>query len=261
MGLFDDDINIAQTPFGSEPQGAFNEETNGLEDIHERHVACILLIDTSGSMAAGNAIGQLNEGLRAFKEQISKNKDIKGRIDVAFISFGPNVVLHGKNGTSYRKGESFELKNVFVPAGEMNPPFLTASGGTPMGEALEWSLDIITQQKARYAKVGVPYYRPWIFCMTDGEPNDSYLMSAQKLKQMQDKRGVIGYCVGVENYDKNTMSAIFDKNRILELKGLNFIELFEFLSNSLIATGTSDPNGTGVDVPLPASVQPSFRMG
>lgn len=43
--------------------------TGGIQWITERHVACVFLLDTSGSMVANDAIGKLNAGLRTFKEQ------------------------------------------------------------------------------------------------------------------------------------------------------------------------------------------------
>ena len=43
--------------------------TGGIQWITERHVACVFLLDTSGSMTTNDAIGKLNAGLRTFKEQ------------------------------------------------------------------------------------------------------------------------------------------------------------------------------------------------
>ena len=42
-----------------------NEPTN-----YEQKCLCVLVLDTSGSMNADNAIGQLNQGLQTFKSQI-----------------------------------------------------------------------------------------------------------------------------------------------------------------------------------------------
>ena len=54
---------IFQKPFGSKPEQIEDVGTGGLEFISERHVACVFILDTSGSMSANNAIGKLNEGL------------------------------------------------------------------------------------------------------------------------------------------------------------------------------------------------------
>ncbi|HBN84986.1 MAG TPA: hypothetical protein DDZ89_14215, partial [Clostridiales bacterium] len=192
----------------------------GLQWITERHVACVFLLDTSGSMADDNAIGKLNEGLRVFKSQTVNDSTFdehtKACIDVALISFGPTVIL----------------QQDFVPVSSMNPPVLTAGGGTPMGGALNMALDIITEQKARYNELGTPYFRPWIFCITDGKPNDDYLAATQRLKQMENEKKVLGYCVGVEKFDRSMMASIFNPERIFELANLNFPALFKFVSSS-----------------------------
>ncbi|WP_294492201.1 hypothetical protein [uncultured Ruminococcus sp.] len=56
----------------------------------EKHVACVFCLDISGSMTHNNAIGQLNEGLRMFKEQTMSSLDThaKACIDVAINGNG-----------------------------------------------------------------------------------------------------------------------------------------------------------------------------
>lgn len=205
--------------------------TGGIQWITERHVACVFLLDTSGSMTTNDAIGKLNAGLRTFKEQTVKDSSFdehtKACIDVALISFGPDV----------------KVQQEFTAVSEMIPPILTASGGTPMGAAIDKALDMIADQKARYNELGTPYYRPWIFCITDGGPNDAYAAAAQRLKEMENATKVLGYCVGVSNFDRRTMASIFNAERIFELENLNFPALFKFVSSSLATVRNSDPNG------------------
>ena len=181
------------------------------------HVACVFLLDTSGSMTTNDAIGKLNEGLRVFKEQAINDtlfdEHTKACIDIAFVSFGPDV----------------KIQQNFTPVSNMIPPTLTANGRTPMGAAIDKALDMITERKAQYNDLGTPFYRPWIFCITDGYPNDSYEMAAQRLKKLESEKKVFGFCVGISNYDRNEMLKIFDPNRIWELENLNFPALFKYV--------------------------------
>ena len=206
------------------------EETNNIRVISEQHVACIFALDNSNSMLKHDAIGKLNEGLRLFKEQTLNNPALdeytRACIDVAIVTFGSDV----------------KIVQDFHPVEEMLTPTLIANGTTPMGAAINTALDMITDQKNRYKELGTPYFRPWLFCITDGYPTDSYIDAAKRLKEMEAAGSVIGYCVGVGDYDRNTMSKIF--NRIFELDNLNFPALFDFLSNSLPALRNSNPNGT-----------------
>jgi len=217
---------IPQKPFGDQP------DTGAVEFISERHVACVFLLDTSGSMNApnGDPIRKLNQGLKTFKEQTISDSTFdehtKACIDVALISFGPDVVIQRN----------------FVPVSKMDPPELAASGGTPLGQALNKALDLIEERKKRYSDLGTPYFRPWIFCITDGEPTDDYLAAAKRLKDMEQRKKVLGYFVGVGTYNKGVMAEIFDKERLFELDNLNFTDLFKFVSSSLASVRNSDPN-------------------
>ena len=232
-----DDVSNTDIPVGNDV-GA-----GGIEWITERHVACVFLLDTSGSMTSNDAIGKLNEGLRVFKEQTindsSFDEHTKACIDVALVSFGPDV----------------KIQQDFTPVSNMIPPTLTAYGGTPMGAAIDKALDMITERKAQYNELGTPYYRPWIFCITDGGPNDSYEMAAQRLKEMEAATKVLVYCVGVANFDRRTITSIFNTERIFELENLNFPALFKFVSSSLATVRNSDPNGgRSVAVPAPSDL-------
>jgi uncharacterized protein YegL len=203
-------------------------------EVTEMHVACVFLLDTSGSMATDDAIGKLNEGLRLFKTQtMSFDVHAKNCIDIALVSFGGDVVV----------------VHDFRPVKEMETPILTANGMTPMGQALNTAMDMITEQKELYKKYNTPYYRPWIFCITDGEPNDSWQDAAQRLKQMESQKGVLGYCVGVENFNRAVIASIFNPKRIFELDGLDFSALFEFLSSSLSTLRESTDGTASVSAP------------
>lgn len=195
-------------------------EINAIEVPSEYHIACVLLLDTSGSMA-GDPIEKLNEGVRLFKKQIVEDKTFGSTtskcIDVAIVTFGSPVQILQK----------------FEPVTKMITTSFEANGSTPLGEALDIALSMIEWQKKRYNEAGVPYYRPWIFSITDGAPDkDNELYSAtQKLKFMEANKKVLSYCVGVRGFDRETMKSIFSK--VYELKDINFPKLFEFLANSL----------------------------
>ena len=201
--------------------------------ITECHVACVFLLDVSSSMLERNAIGKLNEGLRIFKEQTlldsrHYNEHTQACIDVAIVSFGREV----------------KVVQEFTPVSDMKVPELSAGGRTPMGAALNKAMDMVTEQKNRYNNVtGTPYFRPWIFCITDGGPNDDYREAAQRLRNMEANKGVLGYCVGTENYNREIMQSIFVPERMYELDNLDFPSLFKFVSNSLTTIQNSDAAG------------------
>ena len=68
-------------------QTGFNETLNvGELSPNEPHLACVLLLDTSGSMA-GNPINSLNKAINDFKQQTSTDEYAKRRVDIAIIEF------------------------------------------------------------------------------------------------------------------------------------------------------------------------------
>ena len=197
--------------------------------ISERHVACVFLLDVSGSMMQNDAIGKLNKGMVDFGKHMLNDGRVANVVDTAIVTFGNDV----------------KVVQDWMPVSEMTAPVLTAKGNTPLGKALRKALEMIEDRKKVYKATGTPYYRPWIFCVTDGVPTDDWKDAAKKLKEAEDDKKVIARCVCVENdpnFSRAEIRQIFDPSRILKLEGLDFSGLFEFVSNSLSAVSKSNPS-------------------
>ena len=119
----------------------------------EPRCPCVLLLDTSGSMQ-GDRIEALNQGLLSFKDELVKNTLAARRVEVAIVTFDSHV----------------NVVQDFVTVDQFTPPILTAQGLTTMGAGINKSLEIIQERKSQYRANGIAYYRPWIFMITDGEP-------------------------------------------------------------------------------------------
>ena len=61
-------------------------------DSPEPRCACVLLLDTSGSMH-GPPIQALNEGVKAFKEELEGDPLASLRVETAIVSFNSDVEL------------------------------------------------------------------------------------------------------------------------------------------------------------------------
>ncbi|WP_250122397.1 VWA domain-containing protein [Chroococcidiopsis sp. CCMEE 29] len=195
------------------------EEAVEFAENPEPRCPCILLLDTSGSMQ-GEAINALNDGLRTFKHQLNQDNLAKKRVEVAIITFNTEVAV----------------VQDFVTSDEFEPPTLAAEGLTQMGAAILQGLEMIEARKAQYRAHGVAYYRPWVFLITDGEPQgepDSLLeKAAQQIKNDEEHQRVAFFAVGMEEANMTRLSQI-GKRSPLKLKGLNFQELFIWLSASM----------------------------
>ncbi|MEE4357328.1 MAG: VWA domain-containing protein [Desulfococcaceae bacterium] len=198
----------------------------------EPRCACILLIDVSYSMS-GDPIQQLNDGLLAFQKSLQADPLASMRVEVAIVSFGGVV----------------KVEQDFVTADQFQPRPLSTNGDTPMGEAINTALDMIRQRKATYKQNGVAYYRPWIFLITDGAPtDDEWQSAAQRVKQEETGGAVAFFAVGVKGADMKTLEQIAVRQPVA-LKGLNFREMFVWLSQSLTSVSQSQP---GEQIALPA---------
>jgi uncharacterized protein YegL len=197
---------------------------------------CVLLLDVSTSMQ-GASIDALNEGLQAFQREVSKDVVAARRVEVALITFA----------TGAQTLQDFTTADLFVP------PTLVARGQTHMGAGLETALDLLESRKSAYRSSGVAYYRPWIFLITDGAPvgEDAATLDAVRERLLVEQRAqkIAFFAVGTENADFSQLQRFTVADRPpLQLKGLQFVDLFVWLSWSQQAIAQSRP---GEQVPLP----------
>lgn len=191
----------------------------------EPRCPCVLLLDTSGSMQ-GDRIEALNQGLLSFKDELVKNTLAARRVEVAIVTFDSHV----------------NVVQDFVTVNQFTPPILTAQGLTTMGAGINKSLEIIQERKSQYRANGIAYYRPWVFMITDGEPQgeiDEVIEQAtQRLRGDESNKKVAFFTVGVENANMDRLHQIAVRTP-LKLKGLNFVEMFVWLSASMSAVSHS----------------------
>ncbi|MBL8251964.1 MAG: VWA domain-containing protein [Candidatus Competibacter sp.] len=211
-----------QTPFGLDFSVA------EFADNPEPRCPCLLLLDNSWSMN-GQPIAELNEGLATFKEELLADSLAAKRVEIAIVSFGPVQVVSG-----------------FQTAEHFAPPQLTAQKDTPMGLAILQGLELLNQRKALYREHGIPFFRPWVFLITDGTPTDDWKDAASDVRKGEESRAFAFFAVGVEGANLEILQQI-SMRQPLRLRGLRFRELFQWLSNSMRSVSRSVP---GTEVPL-----------
>jgi len=215
---------MEQEPFDLRPANPFGKEFT-LAENPEPRVPCCLILDVSTSME-GEPIEQLNDALRYFKQDLESDSLAIKRVEVMVVTFGARV----------------EVLTDFQTVEQFHPPVLEASGSTPMGQAVRIAMEQIELRKEEYRRNGVAYYRPWLFLITDGEPdlNTGWETVAMKAKQEDLKKSFAMFCIGVHGANLENLRK-FSNREPLMLDGLKFRELFLWLSRSMKSVSRSNP--------------------
>lgn len=198
----------------------------------DRHVACVLLVDTSGSMR-GNRIAEVNQGLAAFGQALQADSMASGAADVSIITFNNTV----------------QTITPFSPAQYYEAPVLEADGLTAMNQAILVGLDALEQRKKQYRDLAVSYYRPWMFLLTDGLPTDTDYekIAKEKLRvALQDhKLNFFPMAIGDANIDILRSYTADGRGGVLRATSENFREAFCWVSSSLSVVSNSQDAGSG----------------
>ncbi|MGV3773957.1 MAG: vWA domain-containing protein [Verrucomicrobiales bacterium] len=207
------------------PENINLEEAVEFAENPEPRCPCILLLDTSGSMQ-GEPIEALNRGLKAFKDDLIKDPLASRRVEIAVVTFDNDI----------------KVVQDFVTVDHFQPPTLTAQGQTFMGGGIQKALELLQARKNTYRANGVAYYRPWVFMITDGEPQGEpenvVKNAAQRLSTDEAQKRVAFFAVGVENANMAKLKEMVVRTPV-KLVGLNFVEMFVWLSRSMEAVAQS----------------------
>lgn len=213
-------------------QNRYDDSVVKIESLNEPHLACVLLLDTSGSMA-GEPIDSLNKAINRFKQEIAMDELAQKRVDIAIVEFNTDV----------------RVVQPFTPICRMEPIQLEATGCTSMARGIETAIDLVKERNRFYDSMGTPCFRPWIFMITDGYSTEDMENAIARVK-LEESKGTHGklkfFTLGVSGYDKDTMFRL--TNRVMELKETNFTNIFNWLSESMVTISVSR---VGAEAPLP----------
>jgi uncharacterized protein YegL len=221
---------MEQIPFGF--------GTNDFAENPEPRVPCVLVLDVSASMA-GKPISELNQGLAAYRDELRSDSLAAKRVEVAIVTFGGDV----------------KAVSDFTTAEHFHAPVLEPSGMTPMGQAVNRAIDMLEERKQQYRAHGIAYYRPWLFLITDGEPNDpGWERAAERAVLGEKSKSFALFAVGVEGANFAVLQRFCGSREPLRLNGLHFRKLFQWLSSSQRSVSRSTP---GDEVPLENPTAPN----
>ena len=193
-------------------------------DNPEPRCACVLLLDTSGSMH-GPPIQALNEGIRAFRDELEGDLLASLRVETAIVSFDTSV----------------QLVQDFATVDALATPELDAQGATSTATAVNFAIDRVEERKQSYRDAGVPYYRPWIVLITDGastEGRQQMDAASERVRHAEDAKQLAFFSIGVQGADMEELNRMGTRGA-LPLDGLAFREFFVWLSSSMTRVSAS----------------------
>lgn len=94
-------------------------------------------------------IGQLNQGLKILEEELKSDVIASKRVPLLLVQFGGM--------------DAVDAIGDWVDAMEFSAPTLVAMGTTPTGQAVDFALAKIEEQKTGFKQAGIAYTRPWLF--------------------------------------------------------------------------------------------------
>lgn len=198
-------------------------------------VPVCLCLDTSGSME-GTPINELKAGVKAFYDAIKQDEMALYAAEVSIITFGGGVNCIEDFSNIERQNSNHNLR---------------ATGGTPIGEAVNMALDLLEKRKQEYKDKGVDYFQPWLVLMTDGQPNGSMAeleRAINRTNTLVNNKNLTIFPIGIgSDADMNVLKRFSPKRKPLRLNGLKFREFFQWLSKSVSQTSQSIP---GENIPL-----------
>lgn len=202
------------------------DENEFVENPSVRLPVCLIL-DTSSSMNANNAITELNMGIQKLYNSIRKDEITRYSVEIAIVAF------------EFKKGKTFPKKILDFNTIDKQPiPQLRAFGYTPLGGAVNLGLDLLKERKELYKKNGISYYQPWLFIMTDGEVEkerkEKIERATSRTKKMILEKKLTVYTIGMGNNANMQQLQDFTISRApLKIKHTDLEIFFNWIAKSM----------------------------
>lgn len=184
-----------------------------------RRLPVYLLLDVSGSMS-GEPIEAVKNGMQLMQQALRKDPYALETAYVSVITF------------------SNEVKQV-VPLTEVaafQPPQISASGGTALGEALKRVAECASNEVQKTTAEEKGDWKPTVFIMTDGVPTDDLERGLSVFRTY--KWGTVVVCAAGAGADISTCQKITENVVSLDVADANSIGAYFKWVSASISTGS-----------------------
>lgn len=202
-----------------------------------RRLPVYLLIDCSGSMT-GEPIEAVRQGIRMLVTDLRSNPQALETAYLSVITFSSSAQ------------QVCPLTELML----FQEPMLDASGSTSLGEALKLLENCLDNEVQKSSPTQKGDWKPLVFLMTDGQPTDSWELTADRLKKR--RLGNIIACAAGSGADSQLLKRITEI--VVEIHNLQPDALkafFKWVSSSIKTTSQSVATVVTGDSP-PVSLPP-----
>ncbi len=167
--------------------------------------------EVAGQVVTGGVtrLEQVQKALELFCRTVYADEDARGMVEYAVVTFDEETKLLRPFGRTEKMVPG--LGELLVGVGPADIPQLHAQGtGTKLGEGVHTALQAIKTCTDRYERLGVPYRRPCLFIIGDGQSGGSP-GTFQKIRQKLAEEMALGrLAVHVLAVGKRGDLAMFD---------------------------------------------------
>lgn len=183
-----------------------------------RRLPVYLVLDTSGSMT-GEPIAAVENGVQLLTSTLRTDPHALETAYLSVITFSE----HASQVAPLTDLSSFQ------------PPSLTASGTTSLGEALSLTAECIEREVQKSGADVKGDWKPLVFIMTDGQPTDSWESGLTKFKSA--KTALVIACAAGTDADEAVLKQITDNVvRLDTADSASIAAFFKWVSASVSTT-------------------------
>jgi len=192
---------------------------------YEQKCACALVLDTSASMS-GAPIEELNKGLQTFHSETKSDFITSRRLEIEVVTFNSQV----------------EIKQKFDLVDNFQMPVLMAKGTSKLVDGVRKAISDLKKRKSWYKKTGQTFYRPYIILITNSTPDNDQDVSglALEIKKEVENKNFNFFPIGIKDVNMDILNRLSCGFTARKLKEIEFVKLFQWLSNSAYAITNSD---------------------
>ena len=206
-------------------------------DSSNAHIALALVLDVSGSMAAGSKMESLNNAVNTLIKEAKDDDRISDILDLGIFVFGDR----GRDTVHQGFRAMSECGDI-----QLSP----TDSSTYVSDALENAVDRLKERVDVYAQGGGAH-KPWLVLITDGAFHDGSELGsiANRIKQRENEGKLKFFGLGVDGFNRSQLESLTNNpNQVLEVTAANFVEFLSWVGRSM---ATVSGSAIGSTVPLP----------